>query len=103
MHAGQMKRIVNASQILALLMFKHSDVLNVTFKEDASNEQDDFIEVDNICNNMFQGSNMLPLKRGKQDEKDLQQSTSLLNNDGNKMSVLNGEKIKEQAPKKDDK
>ena len=70
-HAGEMKRIVNASQNLALLMFNHSDVLNDTFQKDASNEQDDFIKVANVCNKMFQGSNMLPLKRGKQDKKDL--------------------------------
>ena len=31
MHAGQMKRIVNASQKKNLLMFKHSDVLNEAF------------------------------------------------------------------------
>ena len=52
-HAGEMKRIVNASQNLALLMFKHSDVLNVTFQEDASNEKDDFTEVANFFNKMF--------------------------------------------------
>ena len=52
-HAGEKKRIVNASQNSALLMFKHSDVLNETFQEDASNEQYDFIKVSNICNNMF--------------------------------------------------
>ena len=62
-HAGEMKRIVNASQNLALLMFKHSDVLNETFQNDASNDQDDFIEVYNVFNNMFHGSNIFPLKR----------------------------------------
>ena len=36
-HAGEMKRIVNASQNLALLMFKHNEVLNETLQIDASN------------------------------------------------------------------
>ena len=98
MHAGQMKRIVNARQKISL-MFKHNDVLNETFQEDASNEQEDFIEVANVSNKMFQGSNMLPLKRGKQDEKGLQQSTSVLNSDGNKMSVQESAKVKEKAQK----
>ena len=31
-HAGEMKRIVNASQNLTLLMIKHRDVLNETFQ-----------------------------------------------------------------------
>lgn len=36
-------------------------------------------------------------KRDKQDEVKLHKHISLLNNDGNKVSVLKGEKIKEQA------
>ena len=53
MHAGQMKRIVNASQNFALLMFKHQDVMNEAFQGDASNENSDFIEVANGCNKLF--------------------------------------------------
>ena len=82
-----MKGIVNASQILTLLIIKHRDVLNDTFQKDASNEQVDFIEVSYAFNEMFQDSNMLPLKGGKHDVKHLQQSTSVLNSVGNKMPV----------------
>ena len=70
-HAREMKRIVNASQNLTLLMIKHIDVLNQTFQKDASNEQVDFIEVDYACNDMFQDYNRLPLKGGEQDVTDL--------------------------------
>ena len=62
MHAGKMKRIMNASQNFSLLMFKHNDVLNETFQEDEPNEKYDFIEVYNVCNKMLHGSNMFPLK-----------------------------------------
>ena len=96
MHARQMKRIVNASKNLALLMFNHSDVLNETFQKYESNEQDDFIEVVNVCNNIFQGSNMLPLKEG---EKHLQQITVVLRSVGNKMPVQESAKVKEKAKK----
>ena len=34
-HARKMKRIVNASQNFALLMFKHEDVMNEAFQSDA--------------------------------------------------------------------
>ena len=34
-HAGEMKRIVNASHNSTLLMIKHKDVLNKTFQKDA--------------------------------------------------------------------
>ena len=44
-HVGEMKRIVNGSQNLKLLMIKHRDVLNQTFQKDASNEQFYFIKV----------------------------------------------------------
>ena len=37
-HAGEMKRIVNASHNLTMLMIKHRDVLNQTFKKYASNK-----------------------------------------------------------------
>ena len=84
-------------------MFKHNDVLNEIFQKYASNEQVDLIEVANSCNNMFQESNMLALKGGKKDVKDLQQSTSVLNRDGNKMSVQESVKVKEKAPNKFDK
>ena len=63
-HAGDMKRIVDASQNLTLLMIKHRDVLNQTFQKDASNEQFDFIKVYYACNEMFQDSNKFPLKGG---------------------------------------
>ena len=42
---------------------------------------------------------MLPLKMGKQDVRNLQQSMSLLKNDGNKMLVLNGEKNQRTSTK----
>ena len=53
MHAGKMKRIVNASQNFSLLMFKHQDVMNEVFQGDASNENSEFIEVANFCDKMF--------------------------------------------------
>lgn len=99
MHVGQMKRIMNASQNFTLLMFKHRDAVNQAFQGDASNEQFDFIEVANDCNKFFQGSNMLPPKRGKQDEEKLQQHTSLLNSDVNKIPMLKSAKVKEKVPK----
>ena len=67
MHAKQMKRIMNASQKFALLMIKHQDVVNEAFQGDSSNENYDLIEVYNGCDKMFQESNMLPFKKGKQD------------------------------------
>lgn len=48
-----MKRIVNASQNFALLMFKHQDVVNEGFQGDASNENSDSIKVGNGCDKMF--------------------------------------------------
>ena len=98
-----MKKIVNASQNLTLLMIKHRDVLNETFQKDTSNEQVDFIEFSYACNNMFQDSNKLPLKGGKQDVKDLQPSTLMLSSVGNKMSMQEREKVKEKVPNKFDK
>ena len=67
-----MKRIVNSSQNLTLLMIKHRDVLNQTFQKDASNEQVDFIKVTCACNDMFQDSNRFPFKGGEHDVKHLQ-------------------------------
>ena len=46
---------------------------------------------------MFQESNKLPLKRGKQNEVNLQQDASLLNIDVNKMSMLENVDVKEQV------
>ena len=60
-HAREMKRIVNASHNLTLLMIKHRDVLNQTFQKDV-----------NACNEMFQDFDRFPLKGGKQDVKHLQ-------------------------------
>lgn len=45
---------------------------------------------------MFQDSNMLPPKRGKQHEVHLQHNASLFNIGMNKMSVLNNAKIKKK-------
>lgn len=72
MPARQMKRIVNASQNFALLIFKHQVVVNEAFQGNASNEKFDFIKVANGCNKLFQSSNMFPPKRSKQDEEKLQ-------------------------------
>ena len=52
-HAGEMKRIENASQNLTLLMIKNRDALNQTFQKYALKEQVDLIEVDYSCNEMF--------------------------------------------------
>ena len=82
-----MKRIVNASQNLTLLMIKQREVLNQTFQKDAC-----------ACNEMFQDSNKLPLKGGKKYAKYLQQSTSVLSSVGNKMPVQERAKVKEKAP-----
>ena len=49
---------------------------------------------------MFQVSNMLPPKRGKQNEVNLQQDASLLNIGVNKMSVLKYAEVKEKMQKK---
>ena len=51
MHASEMKRIVNESQNLILLMIKQRDVLNKNFQKYVY-----------ACNELFQGSNRLPLK-----------------------------------------
>ena len=83
-HVGEIKRIVNASQNLTLLMIKHRDVLNDTFQKDASNEQVDFIEVSYDFNYMFRESNRFPLKGYV---KHLHQSTSVLSSVGNKILV----------------
>ena len=45
--ARQMKRIVNASQNFAMLMFKHNNVANEAFQGDESNVKSDFIDVAN--------------------------------------------------------
>ena len=50
-HASEMKRIMNASQNLTLLMIKQRDVLNQNFQKYAY-----------VCNELFQDVNMLPLK-----------------------------------------
>ena len=47
-HAGEMKRIVNASKTFTLLMINHRDVLNENFQKYASNE-----EVSYSCNKIF--------------------------------------------------
>ena len=98
-HAREMKRIVNASQNLTLLMIKHRDVLNQTFQKDASNEQVDFINVDYSCNEMFQDSSRFPLKGGEKDVKHLQQSTSVLSSVGNKISMKESANVKERVTK----
>ena len=76
-------------------MFKHEYVVNEAFQGDASNVKSDFIEVVNSCDKMFQEYNMFPSKRGKQDEVKLQQHTSLLNIDVDKMPMQESVKIKE--------
>ena len=98
-----MKRIVNASQNLTLLMIKHRDVLNQTFQKYASNEHLDFINVSYACNEMFYDSIKLPWKGGKQDVKNFQQSTSVLSSVGNRMPVQESAKVKEKVPNKFDK
>jgi len=53
-NVGQMKRLVNASQNLTLLMIKQRYVLNHTLHKDAY-----------ICSELFQNDIMLPLKEGE--------------------------------------
>lgn len=53
MHARQMKRIVNASENFALLLFKYKDVVNEAFQGDTSNVKSDFIDVGNGCDKMY--------------------------------------------------
>jgi len=94
-NAGQMKRIVNASQNFAILMIKHEDVEeSKAFQGYESSLKSDFIEVSNSCDKMFQESNKLPPKRGKQNEVNLQQDASLLNIGVNKMLVLKHAEVK---------
>ena len=82
---GQMKRPVNASQNLRLLIIKQRDVLNHTFHKDAY-----------ICNELFQNDNRLPLKKG---EKHLQQPTLVLSGVENKVSMQEVAKVKEKRKK----
>ena len=53
-HASEMRRIMNASQNLTLLMIKQRDVLNQTFQKDAY-----------ACNELFHDVNGFPLKEGE--------------------------------------
>ena len=89
MNVGKMKKIVNASQNFALLMFKHKVVEEPkVFQGYESILKYNFIEVSNSCDKMFQESNMFPSKRGKQSEANLQQHASVLNVGVNKMPML---------------
>ena len=64
-----MKMFVNASQNFTLLMIKHKYVdESEAFQGYESSLKSNFIEVANPCVKMFQESNMLPPKRGKQYE-----------------------------------
>ena len=53
-------------------MFKHKDVENEASQGYDSNLKSDFIKVSNEFYKMFRESNMLPPKRGKQNEGQLQ-------------------------------
>ena len=58
-NAGQMKRFVNASQNLTLMMIKKREFLHNPFQTNA-----------NVCNELFQFESRLSLKK---DDKKLQQ------------------------------
>lgn len=100
-NTGQIKRIVNASQNFAFLMIKHEDVEeSKAFQGYESSLKSDFIDVSNSCDKMFQESNMLPPKIGKQNEVNSQQRASLLNTGVNKMSMLESTKDKNKMKRK---
>ena len=91
----KMKRFVNASQNFTLLLIKHKYVdESEAFQGYESSLKSDFIEVVNSCDKMFQESNMLPRKRGKQCEIHLHQDASLLNIGMNKMPLLKNARVK---------
>jgi len=91
-----MKRfVINATQFFALLMSKHKDVdESKAFPECDARLKYDLVEVVNKCDKMFLESNVLPPKRGKQHEVQLQQDDSLLNIGMNKFPVLENAGIK---------
>jgi len=67
MNVGQMKRLVNASHNFALLMIKHKYVEeSEAFQGCCVKIKHDLVRFVKTCDNMFQESDMLPPKRGKQ-------------------------------------
>ena len=86
-NAGQMKRLVNESQNLTLMIIKQRKVLHNPFQTNVD-----------ICNDLFQFESRLSLK---EDDKQLQQSTLVLNGTENKVSEQEVEKVQERAKKLD--
>ena len=78
-----MKRLVNASQNLTLMMIKQREVLHNPFHANID-----------VYNELFQFESMLSLK---EDDKQLQKSTLVLNGAKNKVSVQEVAKVKERA------
>ena len=81
-NAGKMKRLVNASQKLTLMMIKQREVLHNPFH--ANND---------VYNDLFQFESRLSLK---EDDKKLQQSTLVSNGAENKVLVKEVAKVKER-------
>jgi hypothetical protein len=97
-NVGQMKRLVNASKNLVLLMIKPKDNdEEEVFKGCDAKLQSDLYEVVNENVEMFQEPRGLPPKRGIQHEILLQQGGPLPNIDMCRMSDMENVEIRKQA------
>jgi hypothetical protein len=96
-NAGQMKRLVNASKNLFLLMIKpKDDIENKVFQGCDAKLKSDLYEVVNQYDEMFKEPKGLPPKRGIQHEIQLQQDCPLPNIGMYRMSVMDNAEIKKQ-------
>ena len=96
-NAGQMKRLVNASQNFVLLMIKpKKDVENEAFDGCDSKLKSSLFEVVNQYEDMFKEPKGLPPKRGVQHEIQLQQDCPLPNIGMYRLSVMENTEIKKQ-------
>jgi hypothetical protein len=96
-NAGQMKRLVNASNNFVLLMIKpKDDIENEAFQGCDTKLKSDLYEVVNQYDDMFKELKGLPPKRGIQHEIQLQQDCPLPNIGMYKMPVMENDEIKKQ-------
>jgi hypothetical protein len=97
-NVGQMKRLVNASRNLVILMTKPKDDDEEQFLKGCDAKlQSDLYEVDNENVEMFQEPRGLPPKRGVQQEIILQQGGPLPNIDMCRMSDMENVENRKQA------
>jgi len=99
-NAGQMKRLLNVSKNVVLLMIKKNNNIDYEYFEGCDDKlKSDLFDVVSNHGEMFQEPKRLPPKRGIQHEIQLQQDVPLPNIGMYRMSIMESMEIKNQIQK----